>query len=775
VKRIIILTAIVMFIFQTNTMSGSRLIHPPIPKEAFDSEQVAIILVKKNLPHSDIVKLLQPHSDLKLRYIFTEVLQGFSVKGPKNQIEKLQGHHEIINISQVQTYNVEEQPAHWKRKSETSEAPPSERYNPNGPENIKLIGGEKVRGIFDKHDNRLTGRGVTVGVIDTGVDYSHPDLSKNYGGGHDLVDNDKDPMETTAQQGTPTLHGTHVAGIIAANGKMKGVAPEAKIIAYRALGPGGSGTTEQVLAAIDQAAKDKVDIVNLSLGNSINGPDLPISLALNKLTDLGIVAVTSSGNSGPNKWTVGSPGTASKAISVGASTPNLKIPYIIIEGSRERIRLEPMVGADRWVQDRSQEIAYGGIGKKNQLKNVKGKIALIKRGELTFTEKAIHAQQAGAVGVIIFNNTKGNFVGNLQVDVGLPVASISKKAGDQIVSQLEKSPQHIRIIEEAEQDVLAPFSSRGPVTRTWEIKPDILAPGVAIQSTVPGGYLSLQGTSMAAPHVAGACALIKQAHPEWSPLQIKAAIMNHALLIHSTSGDKYRTYEQGAGRIQMDEAVKAESLISPGSLQFGKFAIKDNNHEHLAKLKVENVSSKTVKYSFDIPKKINGMNWHLPMSFTLKPGEARQVQIQLEVDPTTFSEKIQDGFLYVNANSQKIHIPFIYVLEEPDYPRVMGFEIARGDNEETLRYQVYLPGGADEFGIALFNPEDYRFIGYLDSGRNIGKGYLEKEISLKVVPNSGVYVAKIFAKKAGKEDMVEMMLDIQKGEGSNFRRRKVGM
>jgi minor extracellular serine protease Vpr len=775
VKRIIILTAIVMFIFQTNTMSGSRLIHPPIPKEAFDSEQVAIILLKKNLPHSDIVKLLQPHSDLKLRYIFTEVLQGFSVKGPKNQIEKLQGHHEIINISQVQTYNVEEQPAHWKRKSETSEAPPSERYNPNGPENIKLIGGEKVRGIFDKHDNRLTGRGVTVGVIDTGVDYSHPDLSKNYGGGHDLVDNDKDPMETTAQQGTPTLHGTHVAGIIAANGKMKGVAPEAKIIAYRALGPGGSGTTEQVLAAIDQAAKDKVDIVNLSLGNSINGPDLPISLALNKLTDLGIVAVTSSGNSGPNKWTVGSPGTASKAISVGASTPNLKIPYIIIEGSRERIRLEPMVGADRWVQDRSQEIAYGGIGKKNQLKNVKGKIALIKRGELTFTEKAIHAQQAGAVGVIIFNNTKGNFVGNLQVDVGLPVASISKKAGDQIVSQLEKSPQHIRIIEEAEQDVLAPFSSRGPVTRTWEIKPDILAPGVAIQSTVPGGYLSLQGTSMAAPHVAGACALIKQAHPEWSPLQIKAAIMNHALLIHSTSGDKYRTYEQGAGRIQMDEAVKAESLISPGSLQFGKFAIKDNNHEHLAKLKVENVSSKTVKYSFDIPKKINGMNWHLPMSFTLKPGEARQVQIQLEVDPTTFSEKIQDGFLYVNANSQKIHIPFIYVLEEPDYPRVMGFEIARGDNEETLRYQVYLPGGADEFGIALFNPEDYRFIGYLDSGRNIGKGYLEKEISLKVVPNSGVYVAKIFAKKAGKEDMVEMMLDIQKGEGSNFRRRKVGM
>ncbi|MDV2887781.1 S8 family serine peptidase, partial [Alkalihalophilus pseudofirmus] len=90
-----------------------------------------------------------------------------------------------------------------------------------------------------------------------------------------------DPMETLTA-GKATIHGTHVAGVIAANGKIKGVAPEAKIVAYRALGPGGGGTTEQVLAAIDQAIKDKVDIINLSLGNSINGPDLPISLALDR-------------------------------------------------------------------------------------------------------------------------------------------------------------------------------------------------------------------------------------------------------------------------------------------------------------------------------------------------------------------------------------------------------------------------------------------------------------------------------------------------------------
>ena len=88
------------------------------------------------------------------------------------------------------------------------------------------------------------------------------------------------------------------------------------------------GSTEQVVAAIDQAIEDRVDILNLSLGNNVNGPDLPISVAINNAVDHGITSVTSSGNSGPKMWTVGSPGTASKAISVGASTPTMRVPYI---------------------------------------------------------------------------------------------------------------------------------------------------------------------------------------------------------------------------------------------------------------------------------------------------------------------------------------------------------------------------------------------------------------------------------------------------------------
>ena len=226
-----------------------------------------------------------------------------------------------------------------------------------------MIGGDLVRSFFDKDNNRLTGKGITVGVIDTGVDYNHPDLRRNYGGGQDLVDSDDDPMETLTQ-GMATVHGTHVAGIIAANGKIKGVAPEAKILAYRALGPGGGGTTEQVIAAIEQAIKDKVDIMNLSLGNDVNGPDLPISLALNRAVEKGIVAIAASGNSGPNQWTVGSPGTASDAISVGASTPTMEIPFLLIEGSREKIRLQPMEGSEKWALDRSLTSLMAALGQK---------------------------------------------------------------------------------------------------------------------------------------------------------------------------------------------------------------------------------------------------------------------------------------------------------------------------------------------------------------------------------------------------------------------------
>ncbi|GLB59061.1 S8 family serine peptidase [Cytobacillus sp. NCCP-133] len=734
-KRYWVILMMMLTILGQAPVSGRTLTHPPIPEESSAIEKVAIVVLKEDKDEREIRRMVERDPDLHIRHVYKHAINGFSVKGKQSDLESLLKKEAVSAVSPVNTYYV--------------------HFN----DNIKLIGGINARGYYDKKNQRLTGKGVKVGVIDTGIDYNHPDLRKSYGGGHDLVDHDKDPMETKAAGGQGTLHGTHVAGIIAANGKIQGVAPEATIIAYRALGPGGSGTTEQVIAAIEQAIKDKVDVLNLSLGNNVNGPDLPISLALNKAVEKGITAVTSSGNSGPNVWTVGSPGTASKAISVGASTPTMKVPFLNIAG--RKIRLDLLQGSKDWQFDRSCEIVDGGSGRKEELRNADGKIVLVERGELTFTDKAVNALEAGAKGVIIFNNTKGRFFGNLERGVTIPVAALSKEEGEELRTLAKEGSLFARTYIIEEKDILADFSSRGPVTSTWEIKPDVVAPGVAINSTIPGGYLPLQGTSMAAPHVAGACAILKQANPDWRPDQIKAALMNTAKPLINHEGKPYRTYEQGAGRIQLDKALKTGTIIIPASLQFGKFQEAERLHEHSSYVTIENVSDSNESYSFSLPYKEQGINWEMPMSFQLKPGEKKKVEIKMSVDPTMVKKKIHDGNLLLIAGAEKIRIPFLYVLEEPDYPRVMGFGLGKGDKENMYRYEVYLPGGAEEFGIAMFDSESLRFMGFLDWKRNVGKGQLQQEIPADKLPGPGLYLAKVFAKKAGKEDWIETYLFVK--------------
>jgi len=132
------------------------------------------------------------------------------------------------------------------------------------------------------------------------------------------------------------------------------------------------------------------------------------------------------------------------------------------------------------------------------------------------------------------------------------------------------------------------------------------------------------------------------------------------------------------------------------------------------------------------------------------------------VDPEVFKEKIHDGFLSLQAGAKTIQIPYLYVLEEPGYPRVMGFEFAAGDRPGEYRYEVYLPGGAEEFGIALFNPEDYRFVGFLDTLTKVKKGLIRQNLPAEQLPAEGTYLVKIFAKKAGKEDFIERMIVIEK-------------
>ncbi len=711
---------------------------PNLPTQS-EEEIIAIVTTKERNSKKQIDQLLSTYNGLEVRQVYSFALQGFSVKGKRAQVEQLAKHRSVETVSEVASYYTELK------------------------DSVPFIGGNAIRGYYDAQNRRLTGKGVKVGVIDTGIDYMHPDLQRSYKGGRDLVDGDLDPMETKNAGDLSTQHGTHVAGIIAANGKLMGVAPEAEIYAYRALGPGGFGNTEQVIAAIDYAIQDKVDVLNMSLGNSVNGPDLPISIALNNAVDQGIIAVTSNGNSGPNVWTVGSPGTADKAISVGASTPPLQLPFMKagIGAYSKKINVHPIEGSKSWEFPFTEDIVDGGNGAENELRKAKQKIVLVKRGGLTFYEKIQNAKKAGAKGIIIYNNTKGNFFGQTPKKVDISAVSISKEDGVGLLALLKRDGKvQVKSFFQKTSDQIASFSSRGPVTVTWNIKPDVVAPGVSIDSTVPNGYISMQGTSMSAPHVAGACALLKQAHPDWKPEQFKSALMTTAKQLKNDHGDFYRTFEQGGGRIQIDKAVRADTFFYPSSLSFGMYENAKGNDEHRRKLVVQNSSRKTKFYSFKIPKKEIGLTWNLPITFKLLPGEKKEVNVGLHIDQSELKKGIYDGYLEVKEGATSLHLPYLYVKEEPDYPRVMGFEIGAGDHKDSLRYEMYLPGGADEMGIALYDADTYRFIGFLDSSKKLHRGMISKEIEKKQLPPTGVYHAIIFAKKADKEDRIETLIEI---------------
>jgi subtilisin family serine protease len=184
-------------------------------------------------------------------------------------------------------------------------------------------------------DGEWTGDGVQIAIVDTGVDYTHSDLgdcseSQFLSGecekvvdGYDFVNDESDPMDNNG-------HGTHVAGIAAADGDIKGAAPEAEILAYKVLNSGGGGTSDQIIAGIEKAVENNADIISLSLGGRGN-PDSPMSQAVDNAVEKGSLAVVAAGNSGDYK-TIGTPGTSRKALTVGSTTKSRNLSYFSSRG-----------------------------------------------------------------------------------------------------------------------------------------------------------------------------------------------------------------------------------------------------------------------------------------------------------------------------------------------------------------------------------------------------------------------------------------------------------
>ena len=411
-------------------------------------------------------------------------------------------------------------------------------------------------------------------------------------------------------------HGTHIATAVAGNtgvpaflfgtriGRIGGIAPRARIAAYKAcwLKPGdlrATCATSDLARAIDDAVADGVDIINYSVGSLETDLTAPDDLALLNALDAGVLSVVAAGNDGPSLDTIGSPSSAPWVLTVAASTQSGNvlddaiaitapedltgnIPALEASFTPQLIAMEPIEAALVLVDDGQEELDNGAPGSARdacqELVNVDeldGFIALIERGGCEFQVKLERAEQAGAIGAIVYNDGDDlPIVMNGDAEsVGIPAVMIDTPDGDELVDLL-LAGEEVRVelakglfIETPQTgNRVADFSSRGPSLSDQNfLKPDVAAPGVNILAghtpSVANGlrgetFQYLSGTSQAAPEVSGVAALLKEAHPEWSPAALKSALMTTAYrTLALTDGSPASPFDRGAGHIDPNFAV----------------------------------------------------------------------------------------------------------------------------------------------------------------------------------------------------------------------------
>lgn len=374
-------------------------------------------------------------------------------------------------------------------------------------------------GAPDAWDAGFDGTGSTIAILDTGIDETHADIGDKVIATQNFSSSDT----VTDRHG----HGTHVAATAAGSGDASaglrtGVAPGAQLVNAKVLGDGGSGAISDIIAGMEWAADQDVDVISMSLGGGFTDGTDPMSQAVNTITEEHDVLFTvSAGNSGPREQSVTAPGLADAALTVGA---------------------------------------------------------------------------------------------------------------------VDKDSQ------------LASFSSRGPRLGDFAIKPDITAPGVGIVaaraagssmgSPVDDNYTSASGTSMAAPHVAGAVAILAAQHPDWDADTLKAALVNSA-----DPHDALTVYEQGGGELNVANAVETSVVTTPSTLNLGYFQYPHDDADPVTRsLTYTNVGSDAV--TFDVAVSMvddngnpaaDGMVTVDPATVSLEPGASAEVDVTVDVSRGAYS------------------------------------------------------------------------------------------------------------------------------------------
>ncbi|HEM2778529.1 TPA: S8 family serine peptidase [Streptococcus suis] len=621
-------------------------------------------------------------------------------------------------------------------------------------------------------DSGYKGEGTVVAIIDSGLDVDHDvlhisDLSTakyksekeieaakeaagiTYGEwfndkvvfGYNYVD-----VNTILKEEDKRSHGMHVTSIATGNPTqpvagqlMYGVAPEAQVMFMRVFSDLKATTGAALyVKAIEDAVKLGADSINLSLGGangSVVNMNENVTAAIEAARRAGVSVVIAAGNDGtfgsghsnpsadyPDYGLVGAPSTARDAISVASynnTTVGSKVINII--GLENNADLNygkssfdnPEKSPVPFEIGKEYEYVYAGIGQASDFDglDLTGKLALIKRGTITFSEKIANATAAGAVGVVIFNSRPGEANVSMQLDdtaIAIPSVFIPLEFGEALAANSYKIAfnNETDIRPNPEAGLLSDFSSWG-LSADGELKPDLAAPGGAIYAAInDNDYANMQGTSMASPHVAGAAVLVKQylqaTYPTKSPQEIEALVKHLLMSTAKAHVNKETTAytsprQQGAGIIDTAAAIST-GLYLTGEDGYGSITLGNVEDTFSFTVTLHNITNedKTLNYSTQLTTDTvqNGLITLAPRLLAEIPGGKVTVKanssttVTIKVDASSFAEELTglmkngyylEGFVRftdVADGGDIVSIPYVgfrgefqnlAVLEEPIY------------------------------------------------------------------------------------------------------------
>jgi minor extracellular serine protease Vpr len=528
------------------------------------------------------------------------------------------------------------------------------------------------------------GDGVKVAIVDTGIDQTHPcfddsDYPAQTQFGDPRFTNNKviaarvfynkaENQNLTAE--AIQDHGTHVSGTVACNYltpaevsgvdipyDVSGVAPRALLGNYNVF-PGEllDARSEDILNALESAYQDGFDVANMSLGGDAQGKKDLLTDAVNDLDLANMVVAVAAGNSGPGHYTVESPGSAARALTAGAST----VPHFVgAPVTVDSATYGAAAGEFATVDSDVTAVLDAVEGSVNGLDtaclplsvDLTGKIALITRGACTFSTKIRNTQDAGAAVVLVANNVAGDPVAMAQDGTPnqptVPAYMVSVVAGQSLLASDGSTATvsaALAYFSTTNVDIMAGFSSQGPTDVDFRVKPDVVAPGVNVLSSIPGDcgdlgcWAFFQGTSMATPHLAGSAAVVIGQHPDWSAAEVRSAVVNTAdlgVLKDYLTGATIVTDPniQGAGRENLLSAVLATVAADPVSASFGAVP-SGSGQKKTFDVTLTNVGSASELLTFSLGTVTGtGVAYSVsPSSLSLDPGDEGTITITATLD-----------------------------------------------------------------------------------------------------------------------------------------------